>query len=236
MQQPTLFDQVPAVPYEAQRENRTPEILRADAIKALKEHKQVTAVTHQGDKFRLFYRESDDLVCHFAKGSRTRGHRFEHMWGDVKRLLIPYNDERETAWKEVQKFRKQAERATFTNPFIRDCLKVPATREQWEADGRKDAYQYNLTTGCKITGDLVSIEAICRHYNEDPEQIRELIRARENFSTSRFDWNGYDGRIEFKRDENGDFRGYLSKEYRGTGNGYYYLLINDEYFIGYDID
>lgn len=26
------------------------------------------------------------------------------------------------------------------------------------------------------------------------------------------------------------------KEYRNTGNGYYYLLINDNTMIGYDID
>jgi len=28
----------------------------------------------------------------------------------------------------------------------------------------------------------------------------------------------------------------FSEEFRGCGNGYYYLLINDENFIGYDID
>ena len=28
----------------------------------------------------------------------------------------------------------------------------------------------------------------------------------------------------------------FSKEFRNCGNGYYYLLINDEYMIGYDID
>ena len=28
----------------------------------------------------------------------------------------------------------------------------------------------------------------------------------------------------------------FSKEYRNCGNGYYYLLINDEFMIGYDID
>lgn len=36
--------------------------------------------------------------------------------------------------------------------------------------------------------------------------------------------------------ENGDMAAGFSKEYRNCGNGYYYLLINDEYMIGYDID
>lgn len=28
----------------------------------------------------------------------------------------------------------------------------------------------------------------------------------------------------------------FSKEYRGYLNGYYYLMINDEFMIGYDVD
>ena len=41
--------------------------------------------------------------------------------------------------------------------------------------------------------------------------------------------------IEHKKRE-GMFFGYLSLEYKGCGNGYYYLLINDDNFIGYDVD
>ena len=36
--------------------------------------------------------------------------------------------------------------------------------------------------------------------------------------------------------KNGEMAAGFSKEYRNCGNGYYYLLINDEYMIGYDID
>ena len=34
----------------------------------------------------------------------------------------------------------------------------------------------------------------------------------------------------------GDLNAGFSKEYRGCGNGYYYLLINEQTFIGCDID
>ena len=39
-----------------------------------------------------------------------------------------------------------------------------------------------------------------------------------------------------RQQENGDMMAGFSKEYRNCGNGYYYLLINDEWMIGYDID
>ena len=53
---------------------------------------------------------------------------------------------------------------------------------------------------------------------------------------NQFDYNGYDGSVSFVKDDKGDFRGYFAKEFRNCGNGYYYLLINDNYFIGYDVD
>ncbi len=34
----------------------------------------------------------------------------------------------------------------------------------------------------------------------------------------------------------GDIAAGFSKEYRGCANGYYYALIDDEHFIGIDID
>ena len=68
------------------------------------------------------------------------------------------------------------------------------------------------------------------------EQIKEAIKNQTEFISRTFDFNGYDGSVSFHIDENGDFKGFLNKEYRGCGNGYYYLLINDKYFIGYDVD
>ena len=47
---------------------------------------------------------------------------------------------------------------------------------------------------------------------------------------------GYDGTLWCEPRDNGDMLAGFSKEYRNCGNGYYYLLINDDYVIGYDID
>ncbi|KAA4645185.1 hypothetical protein F3B98_33105, partial [Bacteroides ovatus] len=66
--------------------------------------------------------------------------------------------------------------------------------------------------------------------------FREALKNKEKFSTCRFDFCGYDGTLWCEPRDNGDMAAGFSKEYRNCGNGYYYLLINDDYVIGYDID
>ena len=51
-----------------------------------------------------------------------------------------------------------------------------------------------------------------------------------------FDFCGYDGTLWCEPDGEGGMKAGFSKEYRDCGNGYYYLLINDKFMIGYDID
>lgn len=70
----------------------------------------------------------------------------------------------------------------------------------------------------------------------DMHLFREAVKQGKQFSTVRFDFRGYDGTLWCEPRENGDVMAGFSKEYRGCLNGYYYLLINDEYMIGYDID
>lgn len=66
--------------------------------------------------------------------------------------------------------------------------------------------------------------------------FRQAMKEKKSFSSFRFDFCGYDGTLWCEPRENGDMAAGFSKEFRNCGNGYYYLLINDEYMIGYDID
>ena len=70
----------------------------------------------------------------------------------------------------------------------------------------------------------------------DMQRFRQAMKNKEKFSTLRFDFCGYDGTLWCEPRDNGDMAAGFSKEYRNCGNGYYYLLINDEFVIGYDID
>ena len=65
--------------------------------------------------------------------------------------------------------------------------------------------------------------------------FREAFKKKEKYSSYRFDFCGYDGTLWCEPKENGDMIAGFSKEYH-CGNGYYYLLINDDCVIGYDID
>ena len=129
-----------------------------------------------------------------------------------------------------------ASRATFPSAFVRKCL---------EADPTKDCYENRLTTGTRIDGEIISLDAISRYNHWAVGQFRKALKERRNFNSGTFTFRGYDGSlwIEVKqKDDNynyykaGDIAAGFSKEYRGCANGYYYALIDDEHFIGIDID
>ena len=71
----------------------------------------------------------------------------------------------------------------------------------------------------------------------------EAVRNRTPYHSVQFDFRGYDGSLWVEpcdKDDDyhqtGDLNAGFSKEFRGCGNGYYYLLINERTFIGCDID
>ena len=96
-----------------------------------------------------------------------------------------------------------------------------------------------------IDGEIISLDAISRYNHWAVGQFRKALKERRNFNSGTFTFRGYDGSlwIEVKqKDDNynyykaGDIAAGFSKEYRGCANGYYYALIDDEHFIGIDID
>ena len=130
--------------------------------------------------------------------------------------------------KQVLKYQKLARLATHTNDWLRKIA---------NADLDKSLYENRITTGTRIDGKcigLATIEKYCSSW--DMARFRTALKQGEKFSTGRFDFCGYDGTLWCEPRENGDMAAGFSKEYRNCGNGYYYLLINDEYMIGYDID
>lgn len=155
-------------------------------------------------------------------------------------------------YRIIEKYKRMAGEASFTNPFIRDCLAIPAfdvwrkdlvEPSSWDTDKEprsKTLYELHVTTGTNIDGRVISLNRIAKKYPLAIERLRESIRNQSTgaFITDRHaKFAGYDISLETDFDSvTGDFRGFLSLEYAGCGNGYYYQLINNENFIGYDID
>lgn len=224
---------------------------------AVKNGSIIGAVGTNGKKDRFFISDNGSL-CRFKPRSSRRGYLVSES--DLARYAQfihpnspPTGEEKlRKEYRIIEKYKRIAGEASFTNPFIRDCLALPdldawrtdlVEPNSWEKDKEprpKTLYELHITTGTNIDGKVISLNRIARKYPREIERLRESIRNRSagTFITGRWaKFAGYDISIETDFDTvTGDFRGFLSLEYAGCGNGYYYLLINDENFIGYDVD
>jgi hypothetical protein len=217
----------------------------------------IGAVGTNGKRDRFFISENG-ILCRFKPRSSRRGHvlypsDLERYAQFLSPKTSPIGEEKlKKEYRLIEKYKRMATEASFTNPFIRDCLALPdfdtwikdlVEPSSWEKEKEarpKTLYELHITTGTSIDGKVISLNRIAKKYPREIERVREAIRNRSagHLITGRWaKFAGYDISIETNIDnETGDFRGFLSLEYAGCGNGYYYLLINDENFIGYDVD
>lgn len=181
----------------------------------------------------IFYNGELDAFGMLYPRSQRRGHRFD--WESLT-LIHPPKQEMsadERSRRDVLKYKTKAASATFTNSFIRKCL---------AADPQKGVYANGLSTGVPIEGRIITLAAVGRSYPRVEEEFRAALHRMETgrdgtpYHSGRLRWRGYDLSLDLERRENGDICGFLSLEYKDCGNGYYYLLVNDDEFIGYDID
>lgn len=188
-------------------------------------------ITPYGKERRRLFLSAQGNICEFARRSKTKGYPIDieiiEGWSDMTRVVRSETD-------IVAKFRRYASRATFPSQFIRKCL---------EADPTKSCYENRLTTGTRIDGEIISLKAIERYAPYAVLEFRKALKERHDYNSHRFDFRGYDGSLWLKvvKKDNGyykagDIAAGFNKEYRGCGNGYYYSLIDDEHFIGTDID
>ncbi len=191
---------------------------------------EVTGFVAKKVTYRLFTNNGN--LCYFKKGSGKRGFLLNsnHIIGFEKYIFKKEKDPDYERWKIIDKYRRYASEATFTNSFIRSCIELPKTFEQWITDGKKCLYEYHITTGVAKEGEVVTVGSWEYH------NLAEKIASKVDWNSGRYDFRNYDGSVSFKNYENGDFMGWLNLEFRGCGNGHYYLLINDTSFIYYDKD
>jgi thiol-disulfide isomerase/thioredoxin len=213
--------------------------------KAVKDKKIVSALRKDGKIDRFFISACGNLCCFFPRSGR-RGFivsmstfdeytkfKFKVKKTEEQKLKSEYNT--------IAKYKKMAEQASFTNSWIEDCRKLP-TLEEFKKDPKKNEYgilyNHGITTGNKIDGKVISLSRIEKQYPQAIQRLREAIANKENVDNiiSRAKFAGYEMSISVNKVDEGDFMGTLSLEYKGCLNGYYYLLINDENFIGYDVD
>lgn len=224
---------------------------------AVKNGSIIGAVDTNGRKHRFFISDGG-VLCRFKPRSSQRGYVVYESdlarYGQFVSSKPPPTGEEKfiKEYRLIEKYKRMAGEASFSNHFIRDCLELPdfdawranlVEPNSWERDKEprpKTLYELHITTGTNIDGKVISLNRIAKKYPREIERLRESIRSKSAgaFITGRWaKFAGYDISLETEFNaETGDFRGFLSLEYAGCGNGYYYLLINDENFIGYDVD
>ena len=209
------------------------ENITLDSIKEKMHNREIIGIETSTNKLRLFV-STFGTLCYFKGKSRNRGCPLEdsQLIG-FKKFIYNKEDNTVDTFKIISKFRKYAMKASFTNKFIEDCKKLPATLEQWQSEGSKGCYEYGITTGVTKEGEVITVDAlgsIC-----DVNYLRECIKNKKEFSAYRQGFRGYDATITIDV-KDGVLCGFLAMEYKNCGNGHYYLLINDENFIYYDKD
>lgn len=175
-----------------------------------------------------FYGTRNATICNgnsavmvLSPKRRTRGYTLNWDW--VMRVFAPSEPKNPTL-----KFINEAKKADFRNSFIEKCL---------AADPEKGPYQNGLTTGTSIDGKCITVEALRKdfEYMGLIERFWDAFNKGEEWHSLRYRWRGYDMSL-WVNNVNGDVSAGLNMEYLDCGNGYYYMLINREKFIGIDID
>ena len=153
--------------------------------------------------------------------SRTRGYLMKWEW--VMKVFAPTK-----APNMTLKFIREAQKATFCNEFIRKCL---------AADPENGPYQNGLTTGTGIDGQCITVAAIAKEFPYTVELFWKKFKEESgDWNSPRSRWRGYDMSLWVNHDKDGTPYAGLNMEYKDCGNGRYYMLINEEKFIGIDID
>ena len=181
-----------------------------------------------GRRRRLFInRDSGNQIGIVAVGKRKWGNIF-FDWKSIEKVYYPEQEKEKKETNLVLKYQKLAKLATFHNSWLDVIAK---------ADPTKGLYENHITTGTSIDGKCIrlpTIEKYCGAYTV--EYFLRSLKEKRVHHSERFDFCGYDGSLWVNVDKEGNVSAGFCKEYRGCGNGYYYLMINDNTFIGYDID
>lgn len=181
-----------------------------------------------GKRRRLFINRDENVIGIVAPGKRKRGYVFSDWQSIEKIYYLVSKDKTDRERRLVLKYQKLARLATHTNNWLR---KIAA------ADPEKSLYENGITTGTGIDGKCIGLSTIEKYCGSmEMTLFRQAMKSGRRYSSLRFDFCGYDGTLWCEPDGEGGMKAGFSKEYRNCGNGYYYLLINDDYVIGYDID
>jgi len=219
-------------------------IAEAKAIVA-GQSEQVKAVINYEDgtvrDARLVISSNDELMM-LAKGRRRYGYE---LWrtcrdhGEIKAIILTIPDRITPAQAYVKDLRRLQDYVRkHGDPRLWDDYRAKleaitddkiAQLEQTDCASHYEAWKLAGEIGLpRIEGFKTLTLKSCKAPVYVIEGIRKAL-GREAFA---YAWRGsYDYSVSGKRCDDGVYRAWLSAEYRGMGNGHYYLLIDAEHAI-----
>lgn len=167
-------------------------------------------VEHKGtDRASLVRRRAKDAVKYLAQSG---------FWSDIKKEIEYFLEN-----VDIEEFCKDMEKGSYENFY---CQCGEGQKYEWCSTYQVFESFYNKNCWKSIAYDKWNR----KNYNAD---VEKTIADKKNYSRR---WtNGYDNTLEITF--NDDYpRGWYSEEYRGCGNGHYYLLFDATHAIFYEDD
>lgn len=216
-------------------------ILNADAGRTF----IITLIDGSREKKRLFVHKEQG-VCEYLKGSRKYGHpvfvpHIEKFWVSIS---TPKTD------PSPQRFRKQASKVisylTESGLWvdIKESLQSLLSQDNDTIEKLyKHAYTSQYAEMLKTVGvnsylsptilcNLFSVGAIKSMAFDKDTRSYNRNRLKDYYKTNtkqRLTWSGrYDYSVEYDGERK---KAWYSEEYKGTGNGYYYLTLNNTHAL-----
>ena len=161
------------------------------------------------DKVRLVKKRAQDALKYLTQSG---------FWPDIKKEIEYFLEN-----VDIEEFCKDMEKNSYKNFY---CQREEGQKYAWCSTHQVFESFCSKTCWKSIAYDKWNR----KRYNAD---VEKAIANKENYSRR---WtNGYDNTLEITF--NDDYpRGWYSCEYRGTGNGHYYLLFDATHAIFYEDD
>lgn len=207
----------------------------------VKEHRtNYYDVTINGETrvMRLFYHDDSDTICYYKKGSRKYGYPLRD-YTNITLHQQKKTDEIKQARRFLKKFiailtesglwKNMLDNAIAINNLSDEDLLRYLKGDEWEVAKELGIKRFGTDTlSCTIKKGFKKIN----YHKYDTwveEQFAKCIKEKKEF---RMAWRkGYDNSVDCRLGEDGIMRAWYSEEFKGCGNGHYYLAVNSTHAI-----
>lgn len=191
------------------------------------------------DKYRFFISSNGD-ICYIGKGRRHYGYIFPYV-SLISECVPIIKDEVKMVKRFMQNVVKYLTASGMWSSIKDEYTKILEQGDDYlthvlSLEWSEQRRYLNDTLGIKsFTCDniVLSAQKGIKQINYDKyerDYRRKFFRQqiKENGSIH-FSWkNGYDNYVEFRKGDDGEYRGWYAEEYVGCGNGYYYLALDEQ--------